>query len=91
VTERVAWWFRAANRMMDPAAPRVRGASGASFAALQARAAARSRVTEPADPRFLADLRILHASFLSVPELSFTGLTGIRAELHASDHPIRRM
>ena len=66
---------------MGPAARRVRGGSGASFAALQARAAARSRVKEPADPRFLAELRILHPAFMSVPERSFTGLAGIRAEL----------
>ncbi len=36
---------------------------------------------EPADPRFLADLRVLHDSFMSVPELSFMGLASVRVEL----------
>lgn len=81
VTKRVAWWVPAANRLMGPGARRVRGGPEASFAALQARAAARSKVAEPADPRFLADLRFLHDSFLSVPELSLMGLSGVRAEL----------
>src|SRR5215831_8298635 len=66
---------------MAPAARRGRHRPESSFRALQARAARRTGLPEPADPQFLADLRVLHASFLAVPELSFIGLSGIRAEL----------
>jgi hypothetical protein len=66
---------------MTPAARRGRRRPESSFRALQERAARRTGLPEPADPQFLADLRVLHASFLAVPELSFIGLAGIRAEL----------
>jgi hypothetical protein len=66
---------------MTPAARRGRRRPESSFGALQARAARRTGLSEPADPQFLADMRVLHDSFLAVPELSFMGLAGIRAEL----------
>ena len=78
---RVAWWVPAVNGLMRPATRRARRGPGASFGALQERAAARSGVPEPADPRFVADLRVLHTEFLSVPELSFIGLASGRSEL----------
>ena len=78
---RVAWWVGPVNGLMTPAARRGRRRPESSFRALQARAARRTGLREPADPQFLADLRVLHASFLAVPELSFIGLSGIRAEL----------
>lgn len=79
--ERVAWWVPAVNGLMDPATRRTRHGPEASFRALQRRAAARSGVAEPADTRFLADLRVLYDSFLSAPELSFMGLASVRVEL----------
>ncbi len=78
---RVAWWVGPVNGLMIPAARRGQRRPESSFRALQARAARRTGLPEPADPQFLADLRVLHASFLAVPELSFTGLAGILAEL----------
>jgi len=78
---RVAWWVGPVNRLMTPEARRGRRRPGSSFGALQARAAARTGLPGRADPQFLADLQVLHASFLAVPELSFMGLAGIRAEL----------
>src|SRR5215472_8148564 len=66
---------------MTPAVRRGRCRPESSFRALQARAARRTGLPEPVDPQFLADLRVLHAAFLAVPELSFMGLAGIRAEL----------
>jgi len=78
---RVAWWVRPVNGLMAPAARRGRRRPGSSFGALQARADARTGLPGQADPQFLADLQVLHASFLAVPELSFMGLAGIRAEL----------
>jgi hypothetical protein len=79
--ERVALWVSAVNQLMDPVARRARRVSRPSFAALQATAAARTGITEPPDPQFLADLRELHASFMSVPELSFLGMVAVRSEL----------
>ena len=78
---RVAWWVGPVNGLMTPAARRGRRRPESSFRALQARAARRTGLPEPADPQFLADLRVLHASFMAVQELSFIGLSGIRAEL----------
>jgi Sulfotransferase family len=78
---RVAWWVGPVNGLMTPAARRGWRRPESSFRALQARAAARTGLPEPADPQFLADLRVLHAAFLAVPELSFMGLAGINAEL----------
>jgi Sulfotransferase family len=78
---RVAWWVGPVNELMAAAARRGRGRPESSFRVLQARAAARTGLPEEADPQFLADLRVLHASFVTVPELSFIGLAGIRAEL----------
>lgn len=78
--EHVAGWAPTVNRLLNPAVRRARHRSEASFGALQTRAA-RSGVAEPAEPQFLADLRVLHDSFLEVPELSFTGLAGVRGEL----------
>jgi hypothetical protein len=78
---RVAWWVGPVNGLMAPAAQRGRRRPESSFRALQARAAARTGLAEPADPQFLADLQVLHDSFLAVPDLSFMGLAGIRAEL----------
>src|SRR5260370_11124866 len=78
---RVAWWVGPVNGLMIPAARRGQRRPESSFRALQARAARRTGLPEPADPQFLADLRVLHASFLAVPELSFTGLAGILPEL----------
>jgi hypothetical protein len=77
----VAWWVGPVNGLMTPAARRGRRRPESSFRALQAWAARRTGLPEPADPQFLADLRVLHAAFLAVPELSFMGLAGIRAEL----------
>jgi len=77
----VARWVGPVNGLMTPAARRGRRRPESSFRALQARAARRTGFPEPADPQFLADLRVLHAAFLAVPELSFMGLAGIRAEL----------
>src|SRR5260370_188569 len=57
------------------------GRTESSFRALEAGGARRTGLPEPTDPQFLADLRVLHASFLAVPELSFMGLAGILAEL----------
>jgi Sulfotransferase family len=79
--EPVARWVPAANRLLEPGVRRARHASAGSFDALQARAARRSGVAEPADPGFLADLRVLHDSFMAVPELSFMGLISVRTEL----------
>lgn len=79
--ERVARWVPAVNAMLDPAARRARRRSAGSFDALRERAAKRSGVAQPADPGFLADLRVLHDSFLAVPELSFMGLVSVRTEL----------
>jgi hypothetical protein len=78
---RVAWWVAPVNGLMTPAAWRQRRRPESSFLALQLRAARRTGLREPADPGFVADLRVLYTSFLAVPELSFIGLTGIRAEL----------
>jgi hypothetical protein len=78
---RVAWWVGPLNGLMTPAARRGRRRPESSFRALQAQAARRTGLPEPADPHFLADMRVLHTSFLAVPELSFMGLAGIRAEL----------
>ncbi|HEY7264667.1 MAG TPA: sulfotransferase [Trebonia sp.] len=78
---RVAWWVAPVNGLMTPVAWRERRRPESSFLALQARAARRTGLPEPADPGFVADLRVLYSSFLAVPELSFIGLTGIRAEL----------
>ena len=78
---RVARWVAPINELMTPAVRRGRRRPESSFRALRARAARRTGLPEPADPQFLADLRVLHASFLAVPELSFIGLAGIRAEL----------
>jgi sulfotransferase family protein len=77
----VAWWVGPVNGLMTSAARRGRRRPESSFRALQARTARRTGLPEPADPQFLADLRVLHAAFLAVPELSFMGLAGIRAEL----------
>jgi hypothetical protein len=78
---RVAWWVAPVNGLMTPAASRQRRRPESSFLALQVRAARRTGLAEPADPAFVADLRVLYTSFLAVPELSFIGLTGVRAEL----------
>jgi Sulfotransferase family len=80
-SERVAWWVAPVNGLMIPAAWRQQRRPESSFMALQVRAARRTALPEPADPGFVADLRVLYTSFLAVPELSFIGLTGIRAEL----------
>lgn len=77
----MAWWVGPVNGLMAPATQRVRRRPESSFGALQARAATRTGLPEPADPQFVADLQVLHDSFLAVPELSFIGLAGIRAEL----------
>jgi sulfotransferase family protein len=75
----VAWWVPLLNALMAPAAPRLRRQG--AFAALAARAAARTGIAQAPDPEFLADLSLLHESFLAVPELSFMGLAGVQAEL----------
>jgi hypothetical protein len=49
--------------------------------AWRARAARRTGVPEQPDPQFLADLQVLHQSFQAVPELSFMGWYGVRAEV----------
>ncbi len=77
---RLAWWMGAVNGLM---APVIRSGlrPGSSFGALEARAARRAGLAGRADPEFLTDLRVLHESLLGVPEMSFTGLAGLRAEL----------
>jgi hypothetical protein len=78
---RLAWWLGPVNTLLAPAARRGQRRPEASFGALEARAARRTGLPGRADAEFLADLRVLHDSFLAVRELSFTGLAGVRAEL----------
>ncbi len=69
----MAWWVGPVNELMAAGARRGRGGPESSFRVLQARATARTGLPEEADPQFLADLQVLHDSFLSVPELSLPG------------------
>jgi hypothetical protein len=90
--ERVALWVSAVNQLMDPEARRARRLSRPSLPALQATAAARTGIVEPPDPQFLADLRELHACYMSAPELSFLGMAAVRTELvrHLSNWLVAR-
>ena len=81
---RVAWWVGPANGLMTPAARRGQRRPESSFRALQARAARRTGLPEPADPQFLADLQVLHAAFLTVPELSLSAWPGSAPNLPAT-------
>ena len=81
MARRLAWWVRPANVLLAPAAWWGRRSPSSSFSQLRARAARRTGVPEQPDPQFLTDLRVLHQSFQAVPELSFMGWYGVRAEL----------
>jgi hypothetical protein len=81
MARRLAWWVSPANELMAPAARWSQRSTRSSFGELRARAARRAGVPEQPDPQFLADLQVLHQSFQAVPELSFLGWYGVRAEL----------
>ena len=81
MARRLAWWVRPANVLMAPAARWGQRSTRSSFGELRWRAARRAGVPEQPDPQFLADLQVLHQSFQAVPELSFMGWYGVRAEL----------
>ena len=81
MARRLAWWVRPANELVAPAARWGQRSPGSSCGELQAWAARRTGVPEQPDPQFLADLRVLHQWFQTVPELSFTGWYGVRAEV----------
>ncbi len=80
----LAWWIGPVNGLLAPVTRRECRSPGPSFAVLEERAARRAGEAERADPEgleFAAGLRVLYESFLAVPELSFTGLAGIRSEV----------
>jgi Sulfotransferase family len=81
MARRLAWWVRPANELMAPVARCGQRSARSSFGELRARAARRTGVPERPDPQFLADLQVLHQSFLAVPDLSAMGWYGVRAEL----------
>ena len=78
---RLAWWVRPANELTAPAVRWSKRSPRSSFSELRARAVWRTGVPEQPDAQFLADLRVLHQSFLAVPELSLMGWHGVRAVL----------
>jgi hypothetical protein len=80
----LAWWIGPVNGLLAPATRRECRSPGPSFDVLEERAARRAGEAEradPEDPDFAVGLRVLYESFLAVPELSFTGLAGIRSEV----------